>query len=69
MGTKIYILYCPQVDRCLLAAKDAQIRSAVLRRETAECIDKTNRIQKAVHQSVNDGVVQKIAETTTLKVR
>lgn len=60
--------YTPEVDRCLLAGKDAQIRSAVLRRETAEIIDKTERIQRAVHQSVNDGVVQKIAETVTLKV-
>ncbi|KAI0234316.1 coiled-coil domain containing 105 [Lamellibrachia satsuma] len=61
--------YTPEVDRCLLAGKDAQIRSAVLRRETAEIIDKTERIQRAVHQSVNDGVVQKIAETVTLKER
>jgi len=60
--------YTPEVDRCLLTAKDAQIRSAILRRETAEMIDKTERIQRAVHQSVNDGVVQKIAETVTLKV-
>lgn len=50
-------------------AEEARARSAYLRRELKDAIDRTEKLQKAAHKSVNDGITQKVAETITLKVR
>ena len=60
--------YTPEVDQALADAQDARARSAYLRKELKEAIEKTEKLQKAAHKSVNDGMTQKLSETITLKV-
>lgn len=59
--------YTPEVDQALADAQDARARSAYLRKELKEAIEKTEKLQKAAHKSVNDGMTQKLSETITLK--
>lgn len=59
--------YTPEVDQALADAQDARARSAYLRKELKEAIEKTEKLQKAAHKSVNDGMTQKLSETVTLK--
>lgn len=60
--------FTPEADQALADADDARARSAYLRRELREAIDRTDKLQKAAHKSVNDGLTQKLSETVTLKV-
>ena len=60
--------YTPEVDQALADAQDARARSAYLRKELREAIERTEKLQKAAHKSVNDGMTQKLSETITLKV-
>lgn len=59
--------YTPEADQALVDAEEARARSAYLRRELKDAIDRTEKLQKAAHKSVNDGITQKVAETITLK--
>ncbi|KAK6167254.1 hypothetical protein SNE40_021330 [Patella caerulea] len=59
--------YTPEADSALADASEARSRSLYLRRELKDAIDRTEKLQKAAHKSVNDGMTQKIAETVTLK--
>lgn len=59
--------YTPEVDLALADAQDARARSAYLRKELKEAIERTEKLQKAAHKSVNDGMTQKLSETITLK--
>lgn len=60
--------FTPEADQALADAEDARARSAYLRRELREAIDRIDKLQKAAHKSVNDGLTQKLSETVTLKV-
>ncbi|XP_071096356.1 tektin-like protein 1 [Haliotis cracherodii] len=59
--------YTPDADIALADALEARCRSGYLRQELRETIDRAERLQKAAHKSVNDGLTQKVAETVTLK--
>jgi len=61
--------YTPECARVISTAAEARERSSNLRKEVAEAIEQTVKLQKAAHQSVNDGLTQKVAETVTMKVR
>lgn len=60
--------YTPEVDSLLGEATDVRNHSAYLRRELRSTIDKVDKLKKAAHKSVNEGLTQKVAETITLKV-
>ena len=60
--------YTPEADGSLGDAEEARVRSGYLRRELKDAIEKTSKLQRAAHKSVNDGVTQKLSETITLKV-
>ena len=60
--------YTPECARVISTAEEARQRSTNLRKEVAEAIEQTVKLQKAAHQSVNDGLTQKVAETVTMKV-
>ncbi|KAF6026831.1 CCDC105 [Bugula neritina] len=59
--------YTPECDRALQEAKSARERGLHLRQETANVIDKCDKLRKAVNRSVNSGITQKMGETTSLK--
>ena len=60
--------YTPEADLALADAYDARARSAYLRKELRDTNERTDRLTKADHKSVNDGMTQKFSETVTLKV-
>ena len=49
-------------------ARSAIARSKAIRREIAEAIDHTHRMQVAAHSAVNEGLTRKLAQTVTLSV-
>ncbi|XP_064649719.1 tektin-like protein 1 isoform X2 [Lineus longissimus] len=59
--------FTPEAEQALQEANGARARSAMLRRELNEAIMKTDHLQKAAHASVNDGLLQKLSETVTLR--
>lgn len=58
--------YTPESAEAVHSAQDARASSASLRREIRETIDRCVSEQKDMHLTVNNGMTQKIAETTTL---
>ena len=68
MGTDPLGPCTPEVKQAMSLATDARKRSIVLRKEVAEAIDQVQKLQKAAHKSVNDGLTKKISETVTVKV-
>jgi hypothetical protein len=60
--------FTPESEQALKEADEARSRSALLRRELNEAIMKTDHLQRAAHGSVNDGLLQKLSETVTLRV-
>lgn len=60
--------YTPECAKVIAAAAEARERSSNLRKEVAEAIEQTVKLQKAAHKSVNYGLTQKIAETVTMRV-
>ena len=61
-------MYLPEADQALADAQDARARGAYLRKELKDAIDRTDKLTRAAHKSVNDGITQKYSETITLKV-
>lgn len=49
-------------------ASEVILRSREVRREAANAIDHTQRLQEAAHESVNEHIIKKIAQTVTLTV-
>lgn len=39
----------------------------MLKKELARAIDRADKVQQTLHKSVNNGLVQKVAETVSLK--
>jgi hypothetical protein len=60
--------YTPECARAVSESIDARQRSSTLRREVAEAIEQTIKLQRAAHHSVNDAVTQKVSETVTMRV-
>ena len=58
----------PAAYEAVKRAKDACQKSSQLRNETLLHIDQSQQHQRSIHQLVNDGLTQKIAETVTLSV-
>ncbi|KAL8612187.1 hypothetical protein ACOMHN_018476 [Nucella lapillus] len=59
--------YTPEADQALQDGAEARSRSAYLRRNLRDTIDQVQRLTRAAHKSVNNGLTQKVAETITLK--
>ncbi len=49
-------------------ASEAIQTSRTIRQEVASVIDHTQRLQQAAHESVNEGITRKLAQTITLTV-
>ena len=60
--------FSPAAAAVLNQSATARKQSAALRGKAASAIEHTNRLQRASHMSVNEGLTQKLAETITLKV-
>ena len=61
----------PLTSECNAAisqAVEAMERSRMVRKELASTIGHTTRLQQAAHNSVNEGIIKKIAATVTLRV-
>ncbi|XP_070581726.1 tektin-like protein 1 [Ptychodera flava] len=59
--------FTPEAAAAMAQARDARNKSAALRREVEDTIQRTEQLQRASHKAVNDGITQKLAETTALK--
>jgi hypothetical protein len=59
--------FTPAAAAVLNQASTARQQSATLRGEAISAIEHTDRLQRASHMSVNEGLTQKLAETITLK--
>jgi hypothetical protein len=60
--------YTPETDAALNECRDARARSAMLRKQAANAVANANATQQAIHDSVNNGIMGKVAETEGLKV-
>lgn len=58
----------PEAQQSIDAAKDAMAKSKSIRKEIAEAVDHTHRMQVAAHSAVNEGLTRKLAQTVTLSV-
>ena len=52
----------------MILAREAISQSQTIRREVADAVDHTERLQKAAHSSVNEGLTRKLAQTVTMAV-
>ena len=50
-----------------MAADDISTSQSI-RKEVINAIDHTDRLQKAAHSSVNEGLTRKLAQTVTMSV-
>lgn len=61
--------YTPEADRALKESKVAIEQSVALRNNMQNSINSMDRARQAVHASVNSGLINKMAETESLRVR
>lgn len=52
----------------MMLASEAILRSKEMRREVASAVDHAQRLQQAAHESVNENLIKKIAQTITVTV-
>ena len=60
--------YTPEAAESIKLSADAIKRSQILRREVANAIEETSKLQKQAHKSVNSGLTKKVAESMGMKV-
>lgn len=58
----------PECIQAMMLAKEACQRAEEIRRELTSAIDHTERLQMSAHESVSEGLVNKLATTVTLSV-
>ena len=58
----------PDAHNSMKIAADAISTSQSIRKEVNNAIDHTDRLQKAAHSSVNEGLTRKLAQTVTMSV-
>lgn len=61
--------YTPEADRALKEASVILEQSAALRNNVQTSMESMDKARKVVHASVNNGLINKIAETESLRVR
>lgn len=49
-------------------ASEAILKSREIKKEVISAIDHTHRLQQAAHESVNENIIKKIAQTITITV-
>jgi len=59
--------FTPEAAESINLTEDAIKRSQILRQEVADAIEETQKLQKAAHKSVNDGLTKKVSESITAK--
>jgi hypothetical protein len=59
--------YTPESAQAINLSEDAIKRSQILRQEVTDAIEETQKLQKAAHKSVNDGLTKKVSESITAK--
>ena len=57
-----------EVTQAMGVASEAICKSRDIRQDAASAIDHTHRMQQAAHESVNESLIRKIAQTITLTV-
>lgn len=55
--------------KCINLASEVILKSHDVRREAMSAMDHTQRLQQAAHESVNESLIKRIAQTVTLAVR
>lgn len=68
IGCGPYEALNPEAQQSMLLAREAISQSQTIRREVADAVDHTDRLQKAAHSSVNEGLTRKLAQTVTMTV-
>ena len=67
-GVGPFLPLTPECAQAMMLAKEAGKRAEEIRMELTSAIDHTERLQRSAHESVNEGLVNKLAMTVTLTV-
>ena len=63
-----YEIFSPESRESVEVASEAILKSQEIRRELRAAIDNKKLLQVATHNTVNEGLTRKLAETVTLTV-
>lgn len=63
-----YAALSPEALQSMTLARDTISQSQTIRKEVADAIDHTERLQRAAHSSVNEGITRKLAQTVIMTV-
>ena len=66
--TDPYSSMTPDALQSMTLASDARGKSQGIRQELHKAIEQTQRLQQASHDTVNEGLTRKLAQTVTLTV-